>query len=224
MRRETTGNAISAPLPAAHLVQMIALARGTIDAALRRRLAGLTLTALTFCRPGGGANLLLKDVTLRMSYLLIQVGNYKHGARVNRERLVIRVPRRAAGLPDHAYDLVRAHVRALQLAQATPEQPLFTALGDFNLLRTDVATDWMREGLCLLSIATPDGCLYSRHSLRSCAATCARSIGLELDAIATLLRMQDKNTSTVTAVYVYALVAPDAAARELYDRCGVDRR
>lgn len=110
-----------APLPAADLMQMVALARGTTDAALRRRLAGLALTALTFCRPGGGANLRLKDITLRASHLLIQIGNYKHGARANRERLVIKVPRRAKGLLDHAYTLVRAHVQALHLAKASPD-------------------------------------------------------------------------------------------------------
>jgi len=58
----------------------------------------------------------------------------------------------------------------------------------------------MREGLTLLDIPTPDGCTYSGHSLRSCAATSARAIGLVLDAIATLMGMRNKDTTTVTAV------------------------
>lgn len=213
-----------APLPAAAMMQMVNLGLTTPDAALRRRIAGLAMTALTFCRPGGGANFRQMDVVLATSHLLIQVANYKHGARANRERLVIRVPRRPPGSPDPAYDLVRGHVEAMQLAGATPDQPLFAPLGDRAPLPTEVATSWMREGLYLLSIPTPAGCLYSGHSLRSCAATSARAIGLELDAIATLMGMRNKDISTVTAVYVDALVVPDAAARELYDRYLVARR
>lgn len=213
-----------APLPAAALLQIVKLGLTTPDPALRRRIAGLTLTVLTFCRPGGGANLRRMDVTVATSHLLIQIANYKHGARANRERLVIRVPRRPPTTPDPAYDLVRGHVEAMHLAGAAPGQPLFTPLGDLTPLPTEVATTWMREGLYLLSIPTPDGCIYSGHSLRSSAATSARAIGLELDAIATLMGMRNKDTSTVTAVYVDALTAPDEAARELFDRYLVARR
>jgi len=165
-------------LPAAALMRMVGLGGATPDPALRRRMAGLALSALTFCHPGGGANLRLQDVTLKASHLLIQVPKYKHGARANRERLVIRVPRRPAATTDPAYDLVRGHVAAMQLVDARPEQPLFSPVGDLRPLPTDVATSWMREGLILLDIPTPDGCPYSGHSIRSCAATSARAIGL----------------------------------------------
>lgn len=77
------------PLPAVDLMRMVGLGSATPVPALRWRMAGLALSALTFCRPGGGANLRLQDVTLRASHLLIQVPNYKHGDRANRERLVI---------------------------------------------------------------------------------------------------------------------------------------
>jgi len=71
------------PLPAAALMRMVGLGGATPDPALRRRMAGLALSALTLCRPGGGANLRLQDVTLKASHLLIQVPKYKHGARAN---------------------------------------------------------------------------------------------------------------------------------------------
>lgn len=176
------------------------------------------------CLPGGGANLRLKDVTLEASHLLIQVPNYKHGAGANREQLIIRVPRPTAPSPDPTYDLVRGHVQAMQLAHTRPGQPLFTPVGDVTPLPTEVATASMREGLGLLSIATPSGCLYSGRSLRACAATSARAFGVELDAIATLMGMRNKDTTMVTAVYVDALAVPDEAARELYDRYLVVRR
>lgn len=40
------------------------LGLATPDPALRRRIAGLNLTALTFCRPGGGAKLRRMDFTV----------------------------------------------------------------------------------------------------------------------------------------------------------------
>lgn len=112
----------------------------------------------------------------------------------------------------------------MHLAGATPDQPLLTPLGDTTPIPTEVEVTWMREGPYVLSILTPAGCIYSGHSLRSCAATNARAIGLELDAIATLIGTRNKDTSTVTAVYVDALTAPDAAAREMFDRYLVIRR
>lgn len=112
----------------------------------------------------------------------------------------------------------------MQLAGALQDQPLFTPLGDMTPLPTEVATAWMRESLHLLAIVPPPGCIYSGHSIRSCAATNARASGLELDAIATLMGMRNKDTSMVTAVYVDALAAPDAAARELFDRYLVTRQ
>jgi len=212
------------PLPAATLQKMVALGQTTADPGLRRRVARLTLTALTFSRPGSGANLRRKDVTLTPSLMLIQIPDYKHGARNNRERLVIRVPRRAAGLHDGAWDLVHKHITAMRLATAYPDQPLFTPDGNVVPLPTEVATAWIRDCLYLLNITPPDGCIYSGHSLRGCAATSARSIGCELDPIATLMGMKDKDTTTVSANYVDALAQPDVQARELYDRYRVDRR
>jgi len=212
------------PLPAAALTQMVALALTTTDPGLRRRVAGLTLTALTFSRPGEGANLRRKDVTLTPALMRIQIPDYKHGACHNRERLNIRIPRRAAGLQDGAWDLVHQHITAMRLATADPDQPLFTTVGDVTPLPTEVATVWMRECLYLLNINPPDGCVYSGHSLRGCAATSARSIGYELDLIATLMGMKDKDTTKVSANYVDALAQPDVHARELYDRYRVDRR
>jgi len=211
-------------LPAAALMQMVSAGMTTTDPALRRRLAGLALLALTFCRPGGGANLRLMDVTLGTSHLLIQVPNYKHGARANRKRLVIRVARLPAPDRDSAYDLVRGHVAAMQLTGAQPDQFLFTPVGDNKPLPTEVATAWMREGISMLGIPTPAGCTNSGHSLRSCAASSARAIEVELDAIATLMGMRNKDTTTVTAVYVDALTLPDDATRELLDRYLVLRR
>jgi len=212
------------PLPAAALMRMVSAGMATTDPALRRRMAGLCLSALTFCRPGGGANLRLMDVTLGTSHLLIQVPNYKHGARANRERLVIRVARRPAPARDSAYDLVRRHVAAMQRTSARPDQYLFTPVGDYKPLPSELATAWMREGIAMLGIPTPAGCTYSGHSLRSCAASSARAIGVGLDAIATLMGMRNKDTTTVTAVYVGALTLPDDAARELFDRYLVLRR
>jgi len=212
------------PLPAAVLMRLLELGRATTDVALRRRMAGLALTALTFARPGGGANLRLRDVTLQPTAITIQIANYKHGARANRERLVIRIPRRAAGAADSAYDLVHDHVAAMILAKAAPAQYLFTPLGDSTPLPTEAATVWMREGLYLINVSAPAGALYSGHSLRAGAATGARSVGCELDAIATLMGMKNKSTTTVSANYVDALAEPDAAARELYDRYLVLRR
>jgi len=212
------------PLPAAALMRMVSAGMATTDPALRRRMAGLCLSALTFCRPGEGANLRLMDVTLWTSHLLIQVPNYKHGARANRERLVIRVARRPAPARDSAYDLVWGNVSALQPSGARPDQYLFTPVGDYKPLPTEVATAWMREGIAMLGIPTPASCTYSGHSLRSCAASSSRAIGVELDDIATLMGMRNKDTTTVTAVYVDALTLPDDAARELFDRYLVLRR
>ena len=134
------------------------------------------------------------------------------------------MPRRPAATTDPAYDLVRSHVAAMQLVDARPDQPFFSPVGGLLPLPTEVATSWMREGLTLLDIPTPDACTYSGHSLRSCAATSARAIGLVLDAIATLMGMRNKDTTTVTEIYVDALTAPDDAARDLYDRYLVNRR
>jgi len=187
-------------------------------------MAVLAMTALTFARPGGGANLRLKDVTLMHASMAIQIANYKHWARANRERLVIRIPRRKQGEPDAAYDLVHDHISAMILAKATPAQYLFTPLGDNTPLPTEVATAWMREGLYLTIVYAPAGSVYSGHSLRAGAATSARCIGCALDAIATLMGMKNKSTTTVSANYVDALAEPDAAARELYDRYVVARR
>jgi len=210
-------------LPAAVLLRLVGVGRATSDVALRRRMAGVALTALNFARPGGGANLRRQDVTLLQSSLIIQVANYKHGARANRERLVIRVPRRAGSKQDGAYDLVRDHVAAMALAGAAPDQPLFTPLGDKTPLPTEVATAWMREGLYLLNVQAPAGCLYSGNSLSAGAATSARAIGCQLDAIATLMGMRNKSTTTVSAHYVDALAEPDDACRELDDRYVVSR-
>jgi len=212
------------PLPAAVLLRMVATGRAATDVALRRRMAGLAMTALTFARPGGGANLRLKDVTLMPASMVIQIANYKHGARANRKRLVIRIPRRTQGEPDAAYDLVRDHISAMILAKAAPAQYLFTPLGDNTPLPTEVATAWMREGLYLTNVYAPAGSVYSGHSLRAGATTSARCIGCALDAIATLMGMKNKSTTTVSANYVDALSEPDAAARELYDRYVVARR
>jgi len=67
------------PLPAAALMRMVSAGMKTTDPALRRRMAGLALSALTFCRLGGGANLRLMDVTLGTSRLLVQVPNSSTG-------------------------------------------------------------------------------------------------------------------------------------------------
>lgn len=207
-----------APLPASALMRIVTLGLETSDVGIRRRAAGLALTALTFARPGGGANLRHKDVTLTTTSMAIQIANYKHGARANRERLHIRIPRRKGGQSDRAYELVYNHVAAVKAATTVDYQPLFSPVNDFAPLPTEVATAWMREGIYLCNIATPDGCVYSGHSLRSGAATAARSIGCELDLIATLMGMKKKDTSTVSASYVDALCQADNDARELYDR------
>lgn len=91
---------------------------------------------------------------------------------------MIRIPRRPPDTTDPACDLVRAQVTAMHLAGATPDQPLLTPLGDTTPIPTEVEVTWMREGPYVLSIHTPAGCIYSGHSLRSCAATNARAIGL----------------------------------------------
>jgi len=212
------------PLPAAALTQMVALALKTTDPGFRIRVAGLTLTALTFSRPGGGANLRRKDVTLTPALMRIQIPDYKRGARNDRERLNIRIPRRAAGLQDGAWDLVHQHITDIRLATADPDQPLLNTVGDVTPLPTEVATVWMLECLYLLNINPSDGCVYSGHSLRGCAATSAGRIGCELDLIATLMGMKDKDTTTVSASYVDTLAQPDVHAWELYDRYRVDRR
>jgi len=146
------------PLPTAALMRMVSAGMVTTDPALRRRMAGLGLSALTFCRPGGGANPRLMDVTLGTSHLLIQVLNYKHGARANRQRLVVRVTRRPVPARDSAYDLVRGHVAAMQLTGARPDKFLLTPVGDYTPLPTEVATAWMREGIAMLGSPTPAGC------------------------------------------------------------------
>ena len=207
-------------LPAAVLVR---LGQSTTDVSLRRRMAGLALEAMKFARPSRGANLRIQEVTLSQSHLLVQVANYKHGARANRERLVIRAPRRAAGAADAPYNLVHCHVTAMTLAGAAPDQHLFTPIGDKSALPTEVATAWLREALYLIHEQAPDGCISSWHSLRAGAATSARAVGCPVDAIATLMGMRNKSTTTVLAHYVDALAEPDDACRELYDRYVVAR-
>jgi len=162
-------------------------------------------------------------VTLLQSSLLTQVANYKHGARANRERLVLGGPWRAIERRDGAFDQVRDHVAAMALAGAAPEQYFFTPLSDKIPLPTEVATAWMRQGLYLLNVQAPPGYLYSGHSLRVGAATSARAIGCQLDAIATLIGMRKKSTTTVLAHYVDALAEPDDACLELYDHYVVYR-
>lgn len=211
-------------LPASVLLRFARLGHATADAALRRRLAGLAMTALTFSRPGGGANLRLQDVLLTSDAISVQITNYKHGARTDRQRILFNVKRRARPKTDKAFDLVHSHMAAVQHCTAHPDQPLFGRLGDHRPLPTEVATAWMREALYLLDISPPAGGFYSGHSLRAGAATAMRSIGGDLDAIAQLMGMKDKATDVVSASYVDALAEPDDAARELYDRYVVARR
>lgn len=206
------------PLPAAVLLRLARLGLDTADAGLRRRMAGLVLTALTFCRPGGGANLLVRDVTLTDGGPHVNIPDYKHGSRTDRERLLIDIPRRTGGRADAPLDLVTLHVSSLLLCSPHPEQPLFAALGDHRPLPTEVATAWMQEGLYLLDMAPPPGGVFSGHSLRACSATAFRSIGGPLDAIAQLMGMKNKATDVVSASYVDSLAVPDDAAREIYDR------
>lgn len=59
-----------APLPAVALTQIVTLGLTTPDPALRRRIAGLAMTTLSFCRPGGVSNLRRMDVTLATSHML----------------------------------------------------------------------------------------------------------------------------------------------------------
>jgi len=60
-------------LPAAVLLRFSHLELTTADAGLRRRLAGIVMTGLTFSRPGGGANLRRKDVTLTGDNMKVQI-------------------------------------------------------------------------------------------------------------------------------------------------------
>jgi len=202
-----------APLPAAVLLQMVQVGRTATDVALRRRMAGLDLPALTFARQGGGADLRLQYVTLQPTAMVIQISNYKHGTRAKRECLVIRIPRRSAGATNAAYGMVYDEVTAMKLAKSMTAQYLFTPLGNHTPLPTEVATMWMREGLSLTTVCAPSGARYSGHSLRAGAATSARCIGCSLDSIATIMGMKNKSTTTVSANYVDALAEPDAAAR-----------
>lgn len=57
-----------ARLPAAALLRIVKLGVTTPDPTPLRRIAGLTLTALTFCRPGGGAILRRMDVKVATSH------------------------------------------------------------------------------------------------------------------------------------------------------------
>ena len=61
------------PLPAAVLLSFSHLGLTTADAGLRRHLAGLDMTGLTFSRPGGGANLRRKNVTLTGDNIKVQI-------------------------------------------------------------------------------------------------------------------------------------------------------
>lgn len=211
-------------LPAAVLLRFARLGLTTNDVAFRRRLAGLTMTALTFSRPGGGANLLHKDVALNEDAIHIQIPDYKHGGRADRERILIDVKRRPRPMPDAPFDLVYGHFKAVQLCTGDGDQPFYNKIGDLRALPTEVATVWMREGLHLLGIDAPEGAVYSGHSLRALGATAYRAIGGELDAIAQLMGMKDKATDVVSASYVDSLAQPDDAAREMYDRYLVTRR
>ncbi|KAK1866784.1 hypothetical protein I4F81_009299 [Pyropia yezoensis] len=206
------------PLPAAALLRFANLGLTTADAGLRRRLAGLVMTGLTFSRPGGGANLRRKDVSLTGDSIKVQIMDYKHGARTDRERILINLPRRSGGRDDAPFRLVHMHLSAIAMATADGDQPCFSPVGDHLPLPTEVATVWMREAIYLFDVHPPDGGMYAGHSLRACAATSYRSIGGELDACAQLMGMKDKSTDVVSASYVDALVDADDAARELYDR------
>jgi len=62
-----------------------------------------------------------------------------------------------------------------------------------------------------------------RHS-KIADAPSACAIGLELDAISTMMGMRNKDTTRVTAVYVDALTALNVAARDLDDHNLVNRR
>jgi len=60
-------------LPAALLLRFAHLELTTADADLRRRLAGIVMTGLTFLRPGGETNLRRKDVTLTGDNMKVQI-------------------------------------------------------------------------------------------------------------------------------------------------------
>lgn len=176
------------------------------------------MTGLTFSRPGGGANLRRKDVSVTGDSIKVQIMDYKHGAPTDRERILINLPRRSGGRDDAPFRLVHMHLSAMAMATADGDQPCFSPVGDLRPLPTEVATVWMREAIYLLDVHPPDGGMYAGHSLRACAATSYRSIGGEQDACAQLMGMKDKWTDVVSASYVDALVDADDAARELYDR------
>lgn len=198
-------------MPPAVLLKMLQIGRTNTNIGRRWRMAGPALTALTFAHPDGGA-IPFQDAFFIHASTVIEIASYKLGARANHEPLVIHIPRRAAHTSDSANDLVHDHVAAVDLAKATPDQDLFTLLRDLTPLPTDVATAWTREGLYLLNAHAPAGVLYSGHSLRAGATANARCVGCSLDAIPSLMGMRDKSNTTVSAIYIYALAEPDAAA------------
>jgi len=177
------------PLPAAVLLRFAHMGLTTADAGLRRRLAGLIMTGLTFSRAGGRANLLRKDVTLTGDKIKVAIIDYNHGARTDRERILIDVPRRGGGKHDAPLRMVHMHMSAVGMATADDDQPYFFPAGDLRALPTEVATVWMHDALHLLDVHPPTSGVYAGHSLRAGAATGCRASGGHLDACAQLMGM-----------------------------------
>lgn len=149
------------------------------------------MTAQTFSRAGEGANLPRKDVSLGRDHIHVQIPDYKHGGRTDRERILIDIKRRPRPKTDAPFEYVYELFTAVKLCTADADQPCFNLMGDMRALRTKVATVRMREGLHVLYVDAPEGAVYSSHSLRALTATAYRSIGEELEAIAQLMGKKD---------------------------------
>lgn len=89
-------------LPTAVLIRFARLELTTEDVELRRSLAGLTMTALTFSRPGDRVNLLHDDVALYEDAIPFEKPDCKHGGRTDRERILMDVQRRPRSKPDES--------------------------------------------------------------------------------------------------------------------------
>lgn len=81
--------------PTSVLLRCARPGHSTTDASLRRRLAGPAMNALTFSRPSGVAKLCFQDVHFTADACDALIIEYKHGARTDRQCILINVNRSA---------------------------------------------------------------------------------------------------------------------------------
>lgn len=207
------------PLPPEAVVQLTAIGLATMNDAVRRECAGITLAYLMFNRPGAAANVRARDLRLTPAGFQVQVPVYKMGVLKKGRRLAFTIPFAADGWSaDPSLRLLRRvwtlHYRSGRAA----EEHIFSPPGRSALqpLPTYAVTSWLRRLLPLTTCTPPLGVKWTGHSPRAGAASSAYAIGLPPPLIQQMMGLS--SVDTAYKHYINAQWPSTPAARALFSR------